>query len=111
MIWHLSFFLNSIAIIKVPEMSSFYQKYLIKTKINLQIKRLQVIPRAFPYSNNQRYHESMDNLTPGDVYNGRRRQRLTLRDMIKRETLRARKVFNLGEGGMKKQLQLLRTTP
>lgn len=88
----------------------------IKNVINLQHYYLpseleQEIERFVEHYNNQRYHESLDNLTPADVYNGRRRQCLSLRDMIKRETLRARKVFNLGEGGMKKQLQLLRTTP
>jgi hypothetical protein len=33
------------------------------------------------------------------------------RDMIKRKILRAKKTFNLGKGGMKKQLQLLSTAP
>lgn len=55
--------------------------------------------------------ESLDNLTPADVYNGRKRQRLLLRDMIKRKILRARKAFNLGKGEEKNQLQLLKSAP
>ncbi|HUV01029.1 MAG TPA: integrase core domain-containing protein [Bacteroidales bacterium] len=69
------------------------------------------IEQFVEYNNNHRYHESFDNLTPADVYHGRRRQCLTLRDMIKRETIKARKAFNLRKGGLKNQLQLLRTTP
>jgi len=78
----------------------------IKNVINLQHYYLpgeleREIERFVEYYNHQRYHESLDNLTPADVYNGRRRQCLLLRDMIKRETLRTRKAFNLGKGRTK----------
>ena len=43
------------------------------------------------YYNNQRYHESLDNLTPADVYYGRDLDILTKRDEIKRLTLKLRK--------------------
>ena len=69
----------------------------------------QEIERFVEYYNNQRYHESLENLTPADVYNGRRRQCLSIRDMIKRKTLKARKAYNLGKGGRKNQLHLLRS--
>jgi len=49
------------------------------------------------YYNNQRYHESLDNLTPSDVYNGRDIEILTRRDEIKRRTLSQRKQRNLKE--------------
>lgn len=71
----------------------------------------QEIERFVDYYNHHRYHESLDNLTPADVYYGRKWHCLSLREMIKRETLRARKVFNLGKGGPKKQLQLLESAP
>ena len=40
--------------------------------------------------NNARYHESLDNLTPADVYFGRAETSLAERQRIKRETLKTR---------------------
>jgi hypothetical protein len=47
------------------------------------------------YYNHQRYHESLDNLTPADVYFGRTKEVLTRRDQIKKETLQLRRLLNL----------------
>jgi hypothetical protein len=44
--------------------------------------------------NHERYHESLDNVTPADVYNGRRNDILDRRSMIKSRTLMQRKVHN-----------------
>jgi hypothetical protein len=41
--------------------------------------------------NNQRYHESLDNVTPADFYFGRVKEVLTRREEIKRQTLEARR--------------------
>src|SRR5215207_8485121 len=41
--------------------------------------------------NHQRYHESLDNLTPADVYFGRRGEVITQREVIKRQTLDLRR--------------------
>ena len=71
----------------------------------------QEIERFVEHYNNRRYHESLDNLTPADVYYGQTRERLSLRERIKRETLKARRAYNMGKGGAKKQLQLTRITP
>jgi len=49
------------------------------------------------YYNNQRYHESLDNLTPADVYYGRDKDILTKRDEIKKRTLKQRKQQNMKE--------------
>jgi len=49
------------------------------------------------YYNNQRYHESLDNLTPADVYYGRDKQILSKREKIKKKTLKLRKKQNLKE--------------
>ena len=47
------------------------------------------------YYNNQRYHESLDNLTPMDVYTGRAKEVLAKRADIKKRTLQARRLHNL----------------
>ncbi len=46
------------------------------------------------YYNNERYHESLNNLTPADVYSGRAREIETRREKIKRETLQQRRRYN-----------------
>jgi hypothetical protein len=43
------------------------------------------------YYNNERYHESLDNVTPADVYFGRQYEIVTERDRIKKRTMRKRK--------------------
>jgi putative transposase len=43
------------------------------------------------YCNNERYHESLDNVTPADVYFGRQYAVLTERHKIKRLTMKRRK--------------------
>ena len=47
------------------------------------------------YYNDQRYHESLDNLTPADVYFGGGQRILERRDVIKRQTLDDRRQRNL----------------
>jgi len=55
----------------------------------------QEINRFVEYYNYQRYHESLNNLTPADVYYGRSRDILTRRDMTKHNTMKLRKQQNL----------------
>jgi putative transposase len=47
------------------------------------------------YYNNERYHASLDNVTPADVYFGRQHEVLTERAKIKRLTMKKRKRANL----------------
>ena len=47
------------------------------------------------YYNNHRVHESLKNVTPADMYYGRQRKILSLRDKIKQRTLKERKIYNL----------------
>jgi len=55
----------------------------------------QEIRQFVEYYNNHRYHESLNNLTPADVYAGRSRQILTERDRIKKKTMQIRRQQNL----------------
>jgi len=52
---------------------------------------IAAIAKFVDYYNQERYHESLDNLTPADVYYGRAKEVLTRREKIKRRTLRERK--------------------
>jgi len=47
------------------------------------------------YYNNQRYHESLNNVTPADVYFGRVKEVLSTRAEIKKRTLQQRRLQNL----------------
>ena len=49
------------------------------------------IQRFVAYYNHERYHESLDNLTPADVYYGRGREILDERDLIKQNTMAQRR--------------------
>ena len=49
------------------------------------------------YYNNERYHESLDNVTPADVYFGRQYAVLSERSKIKRLTMQQRKKEYLAE--------------
>jgi hypothetical protein len=46
------------------------------------------------YYNNERYHESLDNLTPADIYFGKFEEVLTRREETKRKTLQQRRSQN-----------------
>jgi len=48
------------------------------------------------YYNNERYHESLDNVTPADMYLGRQQILLMERQLIKHETMKVRRKLNLG---------------
>ncbi len=56
----------------------------------------QEITRFVEYYNNQRYHESLDNCTPADVYFGRYKKIITERQIIKQKTLQMRYTQNMG---------------
>jgi putative transposase len=51
----------------------------------------QTIKEFVVYYNNERYHESLDNLTPADVYFGRAEEVKTKREQIKQATLARRR--------------------
>ena len=49
------------------------------------------------YYNHQRVHESLDNLTPADVYHGRAEQIAKARNLVKEQTIRNRRRMNMGQ--------------
>jgi putative transposase len=54
----------------------------------------QALAAFVGYYNHERYHESLDNMTPADVYGGRATEVHTRRDEIKQRTLRERRRHN-----------------
>jgi transposase InsO family protein len=56
----------------------------------------QQIAAFVEWYNTERYHESLKNLTPEDVYQGRGREILTQRQLLKMQTLRRRRCYNQG---------------
>jgi putative transposase len=50
------------------------------------------IARFVEHYNYRRYHESLQNLTPADVYFGRGRTTLLERERIKRDTIKLRRL-------------------
>jgi transposase InsO family protein len=72
----------------------------MKNEIRLQHYYLpgeleQEINRFIEYYNNERYHESLNNVTPADVYGGRYEEVITRREQLKRETMKHRRLYNL----------------
>jgi len=65
------------------------QNYYLPTQLEIEIASF------VNYYNQQRYHESLDNLTPADVYFGRAKEVLSKRDQIKKQTLQQRRLLNL----------------
>ena len=53
------------------------------------------IDKFVNYYNHERYHESIQNLTPADVYTGKDKEIIVRRDLIKKKTMRKRRRQNL----------------
>jgi transposase InsO family protein len=71
-------------------------KNVVKLRNNYYPWELDQAIQAFvEYYNQERYHESLNNLTPADIYFGRRKEVLSRREKIKEETIQARRIFNL----------------
>ena len=60
------------------------------------VQFLKSVPKALTSDNynNQRYHESLSNVTPADVYFGCDKAILQQRERIKRKTLKARRLHH-----------------
>ena len=68
-------------------------KYYFPSELQEQLQRF------VNYYNHERYHESLDNLTPADVYYGRGQEIRVQRAIIKSRTMNQRKVQNLRLAG------------
>jgi len=55
----------------------------------------KALAQFIKYYNNERYHESLDNLTPANIYFGKFEEVLTRREKIKQKTMRKRRRLNL----------------
>jgi putative transposase len=66
------------------------QNYYAPSELEREIRRF------VRWYNDARYHESLDNLTPADVYHGCAREILTARELLKKQTLERRRRYNLG---------------
>lgn len=71
------------------------QKYFLPWELEKEIEQF------INYYNNQRYHESINNLIPRDVFYGRDREIITRRDKIKKRTLELRRKINLNNNRQK----------
>jgi putative transposase len=71
----------------VVKLDNFYHPDQLKEAIDQFVNRY----------NNQRYHESLSNLTPADVYFGRGELILKRREEIKNQTLKQRKIQYLNQ--------------
>jgi len=64
----------------------------------------QEIARFVKYYNEERVHESLNNVTPADVYHGRAQEILTARQLLKLQTLRRRRCYNRGVKAREEEL-------
>ena len=79
-------------------------KNVVKLQNYYVLSELEVeIGKFVDYYNNERYHESLDNVTPADMYHGRRITILNERDIIKQETMRKRRILNQKHGSITMQ--------
>jgi hypothetical protein len=62
-----------------------------------RVIKVKWIEQFISYYNNQRYHEALNSVTPADVYYGRHRENITRRELLKQQTLKARKHYNLSQ--------------
>jgi len=82
-------------------------KNVVKLKHYYLPWELEEAIRSFnEYYNHERVHESLDNLTPADVYEGRGRDILTARQRVKEQTLKQRRRINRGLRPRKEELIL-----
>jgi len=94
-----------------PQTQGKIERYYrsMKNIINLQHYYLpeeleREIAAFVEYYNNHRYHESLNNIIPADVYYGKDKKIISMRENIKHKTMQLRKTQNLGKKFIKKHL-------
>src|SRR5919106_345877 len=85
-----------------PQTNGKLERYhrTAKAKVNLFVYHSpealgEAMESFVNYYNYHRYHEALDNVTPADVYYGRREEILARREEVKQQTLAARRIANL----------------
>ena len=58
---------------------------------------IRAISEFVDYYNNNRYHESLHNLTPANVFFGRSKEIISMRELVKEQTLKLRRHLNRGK--------------
>ena len=76
---------------KIERWHRAMKNQLLLNNYYLPGERHEPVQRFVAYCNHERYHESLDNLTPADVYDGRGQQILEERALIKQNTLAQRR--------------------
>jgi hypothetical protein len=77
--------------LKVISWGWFYQSTVLDEGSDLQAQ----IAAFVEHYNHRRYHESLNNLTPADVYFGRGQSILQRRETIKHQTIEQRRLLHL----------------
>ena len=67
----------------------------------------QAIAQFVEHYNHHRYHESLNNVTPADIFFGRHQDILSRRERIKQRTLDQRRIMNLRTGVVYRENRLL----
>ena len=83
----------------------------LKTRLNLLVylspEALGTAMAEFiEFYNQRRYHEGIGNVAPADVYYGRREEILKRREVVKRQTMRDRLLYNRTQPGSSRTAQL-----
>jgi putative transposase len=68
----------------ILSLKNYYSPEELENQINVFVE----------YYNNLRYHETLNNVTPSDVYYGRDQKILTRREKIKKKTMQLRRRQN-----------------
>ena len=79
----------------------------LKARLNLLVytspeELRRALAEFIEFYNYRRYHEGIGNVTPADVYYGRREEILKRREVQKQQTLQERIQYNLGQGRKQK---------
>ena len=76
---------------KIERWHRSMQNQILLENYDLPDQLESALGRLVEYYNHQRYHESLNNLTPADVYNRRGTSILRMRRKIKQQTLNQRR--------------------
>ncbi len=91
-IWKPSWTNGSASATSIGRMERTAEKRLTKLSGKSYNQQIRCLTSNCTLHNNQRYHESLANLTPADAYFGRAQTILKQRERIKRKTIKYRRL-------------------